>query len=214
MPPQLPNNQQQTPRHRVVAVMTRAQEDALHQLRRDGVSEGYALAVMQRISTLCLQTLRELDDLYREFEELLAADRSEAHQEWFETKAGGMLLTLEAFIAAVVTEASNKAKADYRDALLQPREVISVRPTPSRPGWQHVLQTTGTLLLWVAGMLSGLVLAWQTSGSSVVAGLGFLVAFVLWLMCGRRWWGLIFPLTGLGLEAWVLYWLFVVEGGY
>jgi hypothetical protein len=33
-------------------------------------------------------------------------------------------------------------------------------------------------------------------------------------MCGRRWWGLIFPLTGLGLEAWVLYWLFVVEGGY
>jgi hypothetical protein len=214
MPPQLPNNQQQTPRHRVVAVMTRAQEDALHQLRRDGVSEGYALAVMQRISTLCLQTLRELDDLYREFEELLAADRSEAHQEWFETKAGGMLLTLEAFIAAVVTEASNKAKADYHDALSQPREVLSVRPPPSRPGWQHVLQTTGTLLLWVAGMLSGLVLAWQTSGSSVVAGLGFLAAFILWLMCGRHWWGLIFPLIGLGLEAWVLYWLYVVEGGY
>jgi hypothetical protein len=213
MQPDLPN-QKRNPRHRVVAVMTRAQEDAMAQLRRDGVPEAYALAVMQRISTLCLQTLRELDDLYREFEELLAADRSEAHQEWFETKAGGMLLTLEAFIAALVTEASNKAKADYRDALSQPREVISVRPTPPRPGWQHVLQTTGTLLLWVAGMLSGLVLAWQTSGSSVVAGLGFLVAFVLWLMCGRRWWGLIFPLTGLGLEAWVLYWLFVVEGGY
>jgi hypothetical protein len=214
MPPQLPNNQQQNPRHRVVAVMTAAQENALHQLRRDGVPELYALAVMQRISTLCLQTLRDLDDLYREFEELLAADRSEAHQEWFETKAGGMLLTLEAFIAAMVTEASNKAKADYHDALSQPREVISVRPAPSRPGWQHVLLTTGSLLLWIAGMLSGFALAWQTSGSDIVAVLGFLVTFALWLMCGRRWWGLIFPLTGLGLEAWALYWLFIVEGGY
>ena len=57
MPPQLPNNQQRNPRHRVVAVMTAAQEDAMAQLRRAGIPETHALLVIQRISSLCLQTL-------------------------------------------------------------------------------------------------------------------------------------------------------------
>src|ERR687895_301853 len=126
MSPNLHNRQQGSPRHRVIEVMTRAQEDAMAQLRWDGIPEMQALLVMQRISSVCLQTLRELDRVYREFEELLAQDpdRSQAHQEWLDTKAGGMLLTLEAMITALVAEAINKAKEDYRAAISQPREVI------------------------------------------------------------------------------------------
>jgi hypothetical protein len=62
-------------------------------------------------------------------------------------------------------------------------------------------------------MLAGGLLSYQGSGSIIWAGIGVLIPFVLWLMCGRRWWGLLFPLVGLGLEAGVLYWLYVVEGG-
>jgi hypothetical protein len=216
MPPQLPNNQQQTPRHRLVAVMTRAQEDALHQLRRDGVSEGLALAVMQRISSLCLHTLRELDGVYGEFADLLAADpdRSQAHQEWLETKAGGLLLSLEALTAALVAEASKQAKEDYQRQLSQPRDVITVPARQSQPAWVSFLLAMTNLLVWVAGMVAGGVFAYQCSGLLLWAAIGFLVPFVLWLKLGGRWWGLLFPLTGLGLEAWVLYWLYVVEGGY
>jgi hypothetical protein len=216
MPPQVPNNQQQPPRHRVITVMTRAQEDALHQLRREGVPEAYALAVMQRISALCLQTLRELDGIYQAFEELLAndPDRSAAHQEWLDTKAGGLLLTLEALIAAVVAEAINKAKADYHDLLSPPREVITVPPPPSRPAWVSVLLSLIRLIVWVAGMVAAGVFAYQGTGMLFWAGIGFLIPFGLWLKLGSRGWGLVFPLIGIGLEAWALYWLFVVEGGY
>jgi hypothetical protein len=216
MPPHLPYNQQQTPRHRMVAVVTRAQEDALHQLRRDGVPEALALAVMQRISALCLQTLRELDHVYREFEDLLAADpdRSQAGQEWLETKAGGLLLSLEALIAALVAEALKQAKEDYLRQLSQPRDVPTVPARQSRPAWVSFLLAMTNLFVWVAGMVAAGVFAYQCSGLLLWAGIGFLVPFVLWLKLGGRWWGLIFPLLGLGMEAWLLYWLAVVEGGY
>jgi hypothetical protein len=46
-----------------------------------------------------------------------------------------------------------------------------------------------------------------------VGGIGFLVPFLLWLKVGRFWWGLFFPLSGIGLEVWLLIWLYVVEGG-
>ena len=215
MSPNLPNRQQGSPRHRVIEVMTRAQEDAMAQLRRDGIPETQALLVMQRISSLCLQTLRELDRVYQEFEELLAQDpdRSQAHQEWLDTKAGGMLLTLEAMITALVAEAINKAKEDYRAAISQPREVIALPPKPSRPGWMSFLLTTTSGLVWLAGMVSGLLLAWQLSGEFVLAGFGLLLPVVLWRMVGRFWWGLVVPFMGIGLEAWALYWIAIVEGG-
>ncbi len=128
MPPTLPDNQQGVPRHRVVEVMTRAQEDALRQLRAAGISETEALAVIQRFSVFSVQVLRELDLLRREYKQLRASDpdRSQAHQEWFDTKVGGMLLTMEACIAALVAEALNKAKEEYRQQVSQPREVVSV----------------------------------------------------------------------------------------
>jgi hypothetical protein len=186
MPPQVPNNRQRNPRHRVVEVMTRAQEDALYQLRRDGVPEAYALAVMQRISSLCLHTLRELDGVYREFEELLAADRSGAHQEWFETKAGGMLLTLEALITALVAEAINKAKEEYRAETSTSQEVIV--PTPSRPSlWEEAQQNLGLLLrnpfvLWLVSTAASFCLGFLLSGSTTwgLIAMGF-TAFVVFI---------------------------------
>jgi hypothetical protein len=216
MSPQLPNNQQRNPRHRVVAVMTRAQEDAMAQLRRAGIPETQALLVIQRISPLCLQTLQELDFIYREFEQLLANDpgRTDAHQEWLDTKAGGLLLTLESCIAALVAEAMSQAKEDYQRQLSQPRDVMTVPPRQSRPEWVSFLLAMTNLFVWVAGMVAAGVFAYQCSGLVLWAGIGFLVPFVLWLKLGGRWWGLLFPLTGIGLEAWLLYWLFVVEGGY
>jgi hypothetical protein len=83
MPSNLSNNQQGLSRHRVVEVMTRAQDDAVRQLRAAGIPEAEALAIIQRFSVFSVQVLRELDQLYREFENLLAADpfRSQAHQE-------------------------------------------------------------------------------------------------------------------------------------
>ena len=215
MPPQLPNNQQQTPRHHVIAVMTAAQEDAMAQLRRAGIPETHALLVIQRISAFSLQTLRELDQVYRDFEELVAhdPDRSQAHQEWLDTKAGGLLLTLEAMIAALVAEAINKAKADYRDQVSQPQTVMSVPPKQSRPEWVPFLLALTNLFVLVAGMVAAGMFAYQCSGLVLWAGIGFLVPFVLWLKLGGRWWRLVFPLTGIGLEAWLLCWLSVVEGG-
>jgi hypothetical protein len=212
MPPDLPDRQQRTSRYRAVAVIERAQQDALRQLRAAGVPETQALLVIQRYAAFALHVLRELDDLYREFEQLLAADpdRSQAHQEWFETRAGGLLLTVDAFIAALVAEASNKAKEDYRTNISQPREVITPAPAqPARSGWQEILWP----VVWLAGMLATALVSYQGTGSLLFAGIGFLIPFVLWLKLGRFWWGLLFPLSGIGLEAWILYWLYVSEGG-
>src|SRR5918999_6414040 len=90
-----PTNPSALPRSRVVEVIERGQEDIVRQLQDAGIPETEALAVMKRFNAFAIQVLRELDDLYRGFEQLLAhnPDRSAAHQEWFETKAGGVLLT-------------------------------------------------------------------------------------------------------------------------
>jgi hypothetical protein len=67
-------------------------------------------------------------------------------------------------------------------------------------------------LVWAAGMAASLVFSYQGSGSIVWAGIGLLIPFLLWVRLHSAWWALIFPLIALGLEAWVLYWLYVVEG--
>ena len=187
----------------------------MRQLRDAGIPETEALAVIRRFNAFAVQVLRELDDLYREFEQLLAQDpdRSKAHQEWFETKAGGVLLTLESFITSLITEAINKAKEDYRTQLSQPREVITVPHQRSRPGWLTDSFTTIHDLVWIAGMVAGFVMAWQFSGSFVVAGIGFLIPFLLWLKVGRFRWALLIPLSGIILEVWLLCWLYFIEGG-
>ena len=215
MPPDSPQNRSALPRSRVVEVIARSTDDALRQLRQAGVPETEALLVIQRISTFAIHVLRELDLVYREYEHLLASDpdRSQAHQEWFDTKAGGVLLTLEALIASLVAETINKAKEDYRNQLSQPREVLTVPHQPSRPGWLADFFTTIHDLVWIAGMVAGFVMAWQFSGSFVVAGIGFLMPFLLWLKLGKFRWGLFFPFIGIGLEVWLLLWLYVIEGG-
>jgi hypothetical protein len=147
MPPDVPQHQSALPRSRVVEVITRSTDDALRQLRAAGIPETEALAVIQRFSAFSVQVLRELDGVYREFEELLAqdTDRSQAHQEWLDTKAGGVLLTLELCITTLVTEAINKAKEDYRSELSKPREVIAV--PPARPArWEEALTDLGRLV--------------------------------------------------------------------
>jgi hypothetical protein len=199
MMPDSPKNQHALPRGRVVEVIERSTADALRQLRAAGIPETEALAVIQRFSALSIQVLRELDHLYREYEQLLAhdPDRSQAHQEWLDTKAGGVLLTIEAFIAALVAEAINKAKEDYRSELSKPQPVITVPAKPSRPAQLAVFLTTWALPVWLIGLLAGGLLAYQSSGSILWAGIGVLIAFVLWRMVGRFWWGLSFPSSAL-----------------
>ena len=216
MLPDSPQNRSALPRSRVVEVIERGQEDILRQLRNAGIPETEALAVIRRFNAFAVQVLRELDHLYREFKQLLAEDpeRSADHQEWLETKLGGMQLTIEAFIAALVAETINKVKEDYRNQLSQPREVITVPHQPSRPGWLAENFTAISELVWIAGMVAGFVMAWQFTGSFVVAGIGFLMPFLLWLKAGKFRWALLIPLSGIILEVWLLFWLFVVEGGY
>ena len=209
-----PTNHSALPRSRVVEIIERFQENALRQLREEGVPETEALAIIRRFNKFSIQVLREMDSLYRQFEELLAhaPERSAEHQEWLETKTGGLLLTLEAFIAALVAETINKAKEDYRTQLSQPREVIAVPPQRSRQGWLAENFTAISELVWIAGTVAGFVMAWQLSGSFVVAGIGFLVPFLLWLKAGKFRWALLIPLSGITLEVWLLFWLYVVEG--
>ncbi len=216
MPPQLPDNQQQNPRHRAVAVMTAAQEDALAQLRRDGVSEAYALAVMQRITSLCLQTLRELDLIYREFEDLLMRDpeRTMAHQEFLDTKAGGLLLTLEACIAALVAEALNQAKADYRNYVSQQKEAVTVPAQLPQAARQEYPMPMWMLLVWMTGIAAATLFSWHASASIFWAGIGCLVPLLLWCKVGKSGWGLVFPLLGIGMEAWAVLWHLIVERSF
>jgi hypothetical protein len=214
MPPQLPNNQQRNPRHRVVELITRSTDDALRQLRQAGIPETEALAVIQRYAAFAIHVLRELDLLYREFEELLAADpdRSQAHQEWFDTKVGGMLLTIEAFIAALVAEVINTAKEEYRQQVSQPREVVSVPAQPAQVAREEY--PVWMVLVWMAGIAASTLFSWQGSGSIIWAGIGFLVPLLLWCKVGKLWWGLFFPLLGIGMEMWAVLWHIVVEGSF
>jgi hypothetical protein len=81
-------------------------------------------------------------------------------------------------------------------------------PPARLPGLPAVIR----LLVWVASMVASLVFSHQGSGSIVWAGIGLLIPFLLWVWLHSAWWALIFPLIALGLEAWVLYWLSIVEG--
>ena len=216
MPSTLPDNQQGLPRHRVVEVITRAQDDALRQLRAAGIPETAALAVIQRFSVFSVQALRELDHLYREFEQLLAADpnRSQAHQAWFDTKLGGMLLTLEACIAALVAEAINKAKEDFRQQVSPSREVGSVPAQRVRAAPQEYPVPVWWLLVWMTGIAVSTLFSWHVSASIIWAGIGCVVPLLLWCKVGKVWWGLFFPLIGIGMEVWLVLWHVFVEGGF
>jgi hypothetical protein len=106
MPSDHPNKHEVVPKSRMVEVIERTQEDAMRKLRQSGVPEVQVLRVMQRITSLCLQTLRELDLTYRQFEEIVAEDgRSEANQTWLNNKAVALLLQTESAIATLVAEA-------------------------------------------------------------------------------------------------------------
>ena len=138
MAPVLPNNQQRNPRHRVVAVMTRAQEDAMRRLRQAGVPETSALMVMQRISSFGVQTLRELDALYRQFNDIVAEDgRNAAHQEWVDNKAAALLLQLESAIATLVAEAIRQATDELKTQpppagqVIEPAVASQLPPPPA-----------------------------------------------------------------------------------
>jgi hypothetical protein len=216
MPPNLPHTKPGNPRHRVVAVMTAAQEDALAQLRRAGIPETQILLVIQRISSLCLQTLREPDHVYREFEELLGADldRTQAHQAWLDTKAGGLLFTLEALIAGLVAEAINQAKADYRQQVSQPKEVITMPAHPPQAAREEYPVPVWWLIVWMTGIAASTLFSWHASASIIWAGIGLLVPMLLWCRVGKVWWGLVFPLTGIGMEVWAVLWHLIVEGRF
>jgi hypothetical protein len=198
MPPELPDNQQRTLRHRVVEVITRSQEEALAQLRQAGVPEQQALVVMGRISSFCLQTLRELDLFYREFEELVEQDgRSEAHQTWFNDKAAALLTAVEAGIAGLVADCVRKARDDYQQLLSPPKEAITTVPAAKRPPpWQEALQELGQSLtpwlLLLVGLGAWFLVWWQVSG---LVTIGVIAVGITVFM------GLFFAGVGLWLSA-------------
>jgi hypothetical protein len=165
-----PQNHSALPRSRVAEVIERSQEDALRQLRQAGIPETEALLVMQRYSAFALQVIRELDLVYREFEQLLAndPDRSQEHQAWLETKAGGMILTIEAFILELVAQAIDKAKVDYRADLSRPREVIDM--PPSRPSLREEAMEQMERLL---------------HNPMLYRSVGYIVWFLVWLLVTR-----------------------------
>jgi hypothetical protein len=214
MPSDRPNKQDVMPKRRVVDLIECSQEDAMRKLRQSGVPEAQVLRVMQRITSLCLQTLRELDLTYQQFKEIVSEDgRSEANQTWLNNKAVAMLLQVESAIATLVAEAIAQTIRDHKTQPPPPEPVIEVqRAQPAPPARSPVLLALFRHLVWVAGMAASLVFSYQGSGSIVWAGIGLLIPFLLWVRLRSAWWALIFPLIALAGEAWVLYWLSVVEG--
>jgi hypothetical protein len=214
MPLDRPKKQQVVPRSRVAEVIERAQEDARRTLRQAGVPEQQALAVMERIVSFSLSVFTVLDEAYRAFEEQIEEEgRSEAHQDNAAEKGAALLLQLESAIAAIAAEAIGKAIHDWKNQPRPPEPVIEVtRVTPSPPARLPGLPAVLRLLVWVAGMAASLLFSYQSSGSIVWAGIGLLIPFLLWVRLHSAWWALIFPVIALAGEAWVLYWLSVVEG--
>jgi hypothetical protein len=205
MPPDIPENRQAISRSRAVEVIERTQKDALRKLRPSGLPEAHALLVMQRISAFCLQTLRELDVLYREFEELVAMEpgRSEARQTWLNDKAATLLLQVEAGIAEIVATTIRQAIHDLQHQPSPPQDVLPLPTKPSRPGWLAFLLTAPRLLVWLTGMAAWLLMGWQATGGSVfLTGLAMLFPLVLWRFVGSYWWAVILPLGAVGLLYW------------
>jgi hypothetical protein len=170
MPPEPPHAQHSLPRSHVVEVIARGREDILRQLREAGIPETETLNVIRRFADFSVQVLREQDRLYREYKELLAEapERAADHQEWLETKAGGLRLTMEAFIADLVTAAINKAKTDYRDELT--KEVII--PSPLRQSiWEEALHALGQ----------------QLRDPLVYRSIGLTVWFLIWYFAIGSW---------------------------
>jgi hypothetical protein len=208
MPLDLPKNRQAISRSRAVEVIERTQEDALRKLRQSGLPEQQALMVMQRISSFCLRTLRELDAMYRQFEELVELEpgRSEAHQRWLKDKSAALLLQCEAGLAEIVATTIRQAIHDYQHPPSPPQDVLSVPAKPSRPAWLAFLLTAPRFLVWLAGMAAWLLMGWQATGGSVFqTALAMLFPLVLWRFVGSSWWAVILPLGAVGLLYWLLF---------
>jgi hypothetical protein len=193
MPPELPNNQHALPRSRVVEVIERSQEDAMAQLRQAGVPETQALVVMARIHTFCLQTLRELDLIYRDYETLLAQDptRSEEHQAWLADKTTRMLMLIEVASASLVNETIDKLKEEFKRQSIPQRDVIT--PVPIRKQQSSFQQSLGEL--------------GQTVNPWLLAAVGLGLWFLLWWAVSSLTWAVI----AVGITA-VVVWLFAKPG--
>jgi hypothetical protein len=188
--PDSPNKRHALPRSRVVEVIERSQEEALRQLRQAGIPEQQALAVMRRIAVFCLQTLSELDVIYREFEELVAEDgRSEAHQRVFNDKAAALLTAVEAGIAGIVADTIRKVQDDYQQLLSPPKEAITVPAAPPRREPEYPLPPW---LLWLGGLAAWFLLWVLVSGSIAIGVIALGVTAFMWVF---------FEKTGLVLSA-------------
>jgi hypothetical protein len=194
MPPDSPSNRQALPRSRVVEIIEHAEEDALAQLRKSGMPETQAVAVMLRIHSFCLQTLRELDHMYREYEELLDQDssRSEEGQLWLTDKTTGLVMRLEVAVDSLVSSAIEKLKEEYKRQSFQQGEVITTVPfKPPPSAWQqllHDLRQINPWLLLPIGLALWFLLWWAVSSLTwAVIAVG-ISAFVIWLFAKPGLW--------------------------
>jgi hypothetical protein len=205
MPPELPNNQQPYPRRRAIEVISRAQEDALRQLREARVPEAQALAVMERITAFSLQTLRALDALYLQFDDIVAEEgRGEAHQQRLNDKAAVLLLQVEQAIAALVAEAIRKAIHEPDDQPEQPREVITVPAKPAQSPWEQFLRNAPRHLVWLIGIAVWILIVWQATGqSAVLTAFGVMIALVAWGTTGSSWWSVLLPIIAVGVPVFI-----------
>jgi hypothetical protein len=166
MPPDLQDPQLADMRRHAADVITRTQEDAMQQLFQAGLPETDALTAMSRINTFCLQALRELDTLFRQFDELVTtAERTPEHQAWFNDKAAAILLQAQTACATLVAETIQKAIQTYRNPPAPRQEVIptvSAAPRQASRGRSLPIPNFGKLLLLflLVHSLGGWFLLW------------------------------------------------------
>jgi hypothetical protein len=213
----VPAREKRIPESRVSEVIARIREDALAQFRQAGVPEREALVAVERVVTFALNAfLTEVEaswTLEALLTELKEHGASAESQRFADEKAAAFRLQLEAAIADIAPIVIRQIIQDLQNQPPRPEPVIEVRQAqPAPPVWWPVLLALLRHLVWGAGMAASLVFSYQGSGSIVWAGIGLLIPFLLWLRLHSAWWALLFPLTALGAEAWVLFWLSLVEG--
>jgi hypothetical protein len=89
--------------------------------------------------------------------------------------------------------------AAWRQAMTEP-DVAHVQEHP-RANEAYLLRLA-KILLWIAGLGSCFVLAWSVSGQSYfLSGMTLLVPLVAWHIVGLWSWGLLLPISLMGLLA-------------
>jgi hypothetical protein len=97
---------------------------------------------------------------------------------------------------------SERLSAAWREALKQAQEEAAQKQRPALNASEELFIRFAMLAIWVAGLSACFVLAWRvTGGSFLLTSLTMLLPLGAWYCCRFYHWGLLLPLSLIGLLA-------------